>query len=279
MPTTTETLDLSSTDTSNANITNVGIELEYPVGGGDDYLFYGNGSSSLRREVGRNEDWVIPDTTIPVGQMTGDHVGAEITSDILDLHSEDPFIWYEQSIAAAEAMGYPFAATGYGYTNFGLHHHLSEMTEEQATAIEEFCAEPWTRVFFCTSVRPGSIDPWRHGGVGSQTTNNIWAVCGTARRASVEDQHYEFRLPEPMPVEQYELFLDFLRRLDLFGIDNAREFVAEKVVQKDERLAAIQQYQQLREENDDFPSQNGIEHRNSYNQEAAEFLVELMGDA
>lgn len=275
MPTTTETLDLSSTDTSNANITNVGIELEYPVGD----LFYGDDSSSLRREVGRSEDWVIPDTTIPVGQMTGDHVGAEITSDILDLHSSDPLIWYRQSIERAEDMGYPFAATGYGYTNFGLHHHLSEMEQEQAAAIEEFCAEPWTRVFFCTSVRQGSIDPWRHGGVSRQSHDERWGVCGTARRVSRDSQHYEFRLPEPMPVEQYELFLDFLRRVDLFGIDNAREFVAEKVVQKDGRLAAIQQYQQLREENDDFPMQNGIDHRNEYDQRAAEFLVELMGDA
>jgi hypothetical protein len=280
MPVETETLDVSSIDTTDGDITDVGIELEYPVASGDrEALLYGDDSSSLRREVGTSNPWHPTSADAGWGQMTRDHVGAEITSPRLSLHSDEPETWYSGSIERAEELGYPFAPTGYGYTNFGLHHHLSDVTEDVANEIEAFCAEPWTRVFFCTSVRAGSIDPWRHGGVAPQTSEGNWAVCGTARGVRGRGTHYEFRLPEPMPPEQHELFLDFLRRVDLFGIDNAREFVAEKVVQRDERLAAIRQYKLLRDQNDDFPSENGIEHTNQHDQEAAEFLVELMGDA
>jgi hypothetical protein len=280
MPVETETLDVSSTDTSNADITDVGIELEYPVAPeDDDYLFYGQTSNSLRDEVGVGETWYPATSDAGWGTMTRDHVGAEITSPRLSLHSDEPERWYHGSIEHAEDMGHRFAATGYGRTNFGLHHHLSDVSPEVSDAIEEFCAEPWTRVFFCTSVRAGSIDPWRHGGVSPQTSPDNWPVCGTARGCTAADRHYEFRLPEPMPPEQHELLLDFLRRVDLFGIENAREFVAEKVVQRDERLAAIQQYQQLREDNPDFPQHDGSDYRNEYDEQAAEFLMELMGDA
>jgi hypothetical protein len=237
---TTETPTTTATRTAsdNPDLANIGVELEYPVA--RDRIPAPAGvadtSNQLRGEYQR-EDWLTESFPDDGGYMGSDHTGAEITSGILSIHSDQPEDWYRASIAEAESAGYPFAATGYGRTVFGLHMHVSDIDDSQRSAIANACNNEWARVFFCASIDENSLDPWRHGGV-----RNPGAPFRGPR--SGNRQHYEFRLPEPMLQDHFGLVMDFWRMAE-DDVDAAIDFAREIVYDRDERLTSIQQYQQL----------------------------------
>lgn len=252
-----ETPEIDATE--HHEIDTIGVEFEYPLGDGTPSD--GTNSRNLYDEIGYN-DWVLPDSVprrVPRGEMTSDHVGAEITSAQMNLHSDEPELWYAGTIQQAEEMGYPFARTGYGSTTFGLHMHLSEIPAGKAEALYEMCQEPWMKVFVCTSLSEESCDPWRHGGVNSSNINgsrgfNESQYCVSARRGR---GHYEWRLPEPMAMDHFMVVMNFLRRLEDFGAENAEEYARGLVEDADSRLTAVKQYRMMEQSDDyDFPNES-----------------------
>jgi len=270
-----------TTTSDEADIDTIGIEFEYPVSPHrDGEMIPGNGDRSrgLRDNVGTTNDWHL-DIDVPTGEMTSDHVGAEITSAPLDLHSRDPERWYAATIDRATDMGYPFATTGYGETVFGLHMHLSEVPREKAEALYELCQEPWMRLFVCTSLSESSLDPWRHGGVSDA------GLCGdrsfSSQRVVNEvtfqsgDNRYEWRLPEPMAPDHLSVVMHFLRVLESEGIDAARDYAYELVHERDPRLTAVKQYRHLSESHDDWPYSTTVGEDTSTDPFVAEYVRDL----
>lgn len=270
----------------NYDIDKIGIEFEYPVAEDPDNYpaTYGGSSGGFRRTVGTGRLNGLS------GSMTREHTGTEVISDILPLHTDEPIDWYNSVIELGEDNGYPFAGCGVGATNFGLHLHLSNVPQAKAEAIDQMCYQPWAGVFFCSSVRPEEVDPWRHGGVNfrnpdfdrnrnGQTYGSMMTI-GFPR----EQGHYEWRFPEPMKPEHLELVLEFLRTIEVGGAEAAREFALRHVEQRNEALTPIDQYQKIRERRGgDWPREEyiGCRYDNcDYDEcnERAEYLARLMGD-
>lgn len=287
----------------------VGVEFEYPVAERPRIVPVSNALESydLRYEV--EDEWLldhVPD--VPNGHMTGDHVGAEITSSPMLLHTTQPEVWYNATIERAEQMGHPFAAVGrHESTNFGLHLHLSPLTDEKAEALYELAQTDWARVFFCASVNSRGADPFRHGGCEDpwrarwwnggeydarethdgemETTTSILRGCGNRTDVSYNGDiggHYEFRLPEPMLPDHFSAVLHFLRLLDVDGPERAEEYASELVYEANPILTPVQQYERLSNDPEWFDgafSHNmgrPVNRRN--NSDAAEFMAGIMGD-
>ena len=264
-------------------IDTVGIEFEYPTVASTSQetpWMDAARSRSLRDAVGVHNDWILEgvvDNNIPIGKMTSDHVGAEITSDQLRLHSTEPELWHAGTIETATEMGHPFAPTGLGETNFGAHLHLSEIPPEKAEFLYEISTEPWFRMFVCTSMKPGQVDPWRHGGVSSRDMREgrpfdaqyIVKPChGTG--------HYEWRLPEPTDPQHFAAIMHFLRLLDIDGTEAAQEYAENLVFGGDTRLMAVRQYNYLKDNYDTFP--HGVAHRDERytTPEVADRIIDIM---
>lgn len=234
---------------------NIGIELEYPLAANADDApaTYGRNSSALRDQYRQsNHHWPVAGFGDESGYMGRDHTGAEITSGILDLTTDEPERWYRASIEEAEQAGHPFAATGQGDTNFGCHYHLSELPDEGADLINEVTNTRWGVVFFTASIMQNSLDPWRHGGVGNVPDNN---ACRSRRDREGYTDHYEFRLVEPVQVEHFDLIMEFLRLVADGEYEHARDFAYELVMSCDERLTPFKQYQMYKERLDDWPTE------------------------
>jgi len=280
------------------DITNIGIELEYPVGDGIASCASATRSGGLydewRNEHGR--DWTLPDFNGYMGYMGSDHTGAEVTSGILDLHSDQPEEWYVKSINQAEDMGYPFAMTGSGDTNFGLHLHLSDVPREKAKFVYEMCQEPWALTFFCSSVSRESLCPWRFGGVNSSgllgnrrfddesppaEESYNQRIMNHYANDSEYDGHYEFRLNEPTHPDHFAAVCHFFRLLDVAGVNAAYEFAYDMVYDADDRLTPVKQYKYLYDSYNQFPRDAAIddEQRNSEAAAAAaRELYEIMAE-
>lgn len=269
--------ELSSTDTDEPtpDMDSIGIELEYPIARTPDMIPAGTaGNSSSAREHFRSVEsnsWFEGRFGGEGGYVGRDHTGAEITSGVLDLHSSQPDDWYHDSIEAVEAEGYPFAASGAGSTNFGLHMHVSEINEDQRNFIRDVCGNEWARVFFCASVDRGSADPWRHGGVRS--VSQPWRGP-----RNPGPNHWEFRLPEPGLPEHVSLMVEFLRLVSYERFEEAREFARELVYDRDERLTPVAQYRQLSEEYDSWPDEDAMDGTGRTTPAAAEWFVDLMNE-
>lgn len=234
---------------SEVSFNHFGTELEYPVASNPDRVPYGGAqySSNLRNHFGRGEDWHIDEAGISQdsyrGHIGSDHVGAEIRSSVLDLHTEQPEVWYYRSIERAEEAGYPFAARGNGSTNFGLHMHLSSLSDEQVDFISELSTDPVMAVFVCTSVGyRNDLCPWRRGGGGSSRFDPDRDSGWIGRnRVGDDPDNYEWRLPEPMLPAHFGMVMHFLRLVSLEEFDEAEEYVRDRVNSRDDRITSIQQ--------------------------------------
>lgn len=248
------TSPVASLDTETTpDLQRIGIELEYPLLSERADLpapaALASSSGAVRSHFGRGNGWLTASPDDYNGYVGSDHVGAEITSGILELHEGEPERWYNESIQNVEDAGYEFAASGYGSTTFGLHMHMSELSEDAVEYIDAMCESEWARVFCCASVSENSLDPWRHGGVRDP------ANSFRARRGS---GHYEWRLPEPMLPDHFSMVMEFLRTMAHGEYEAAEEYAREAVMQKDSRLTPIQQYEILDSELDDFPSERAF---------------------
>lgn len=250
----------------------LGVELEYPVAPSVD----ASPAASARRSEDLYEQYGGASSWEEGGRFQHEHTGVEISSPILDIHSEEPEEWFEATVAACESYGHPFAATGWGDTNFGMHQHISNLTSDEADKIRSACSNEWARVFWCTSVNHNSVDPWRHGGVGSpgepfSTFDPRGAGSGPTESSGY---HWEFRLPEPALPEHFSLMANFWRITARDSIEAAIDYARERVHERDARLTAVQQYQQLREERDDWPDEDAFSER--CDRSVGEWFVDLM---
>lgn len=290
--TTTITAEAQPTTTSIANtetqpdFNTIGIEFEYPIGDtsyteGPD--LYGHNSSGL---VGAN--WELGIDGVPDCEQAGsDHIGAEVRSPVFDLHTTQPEQWFVGSIEHAENNDAPYAANGSGYTNFGLHMHLSQLTDEQRDFIADLSTnEVWMRVFVTSSISGTSADPWRHGGVAGSEIN---PHSPTGNRRTIQsanvannlrhyERHYEWRLPEPMMPSQFSMVMHFLRLVSLNEFEEAEEYARDAVMRADERLTPVMQYEMAKQQNDDFPFNGALDQDRYTDDFAAEFMANIMGD-
>jgi len=272
---------VQSASRSDFELDTIGIEFEYPVARSADNApaTYAERSRNLQAtmpgypwELDENED------DIPTGYMGRDHVGAEITSAELNLHTTRPEVWHYRTIQKATELGYPFAATGYGDTVFGQHLHLSSLPRRKAEALFDMSQEDWFRMFVCSSLSPTSLDPWRHGGVTSRDIGGAEFMGGNQTIVVEcpygEPDHYEWRLPEPMLPEHFGMVMHFLRLLETDGAEEARSYAREAVWDTDNRLTAVQQYR-LYDRRDAWSGREQ-EPDNQTDSSAARFVAGLM---
>lgn len=272
----------------------VGVEFEYPIAdsAANAPATFARTSSPARDCFDYHEP-VTAIEGVPGGELQREHTGVEIPSAQLDLHSMEPEVWYNGIINELEAAGHPFAASGAGDTNFGLHTHLSELPPEDAQGLFDMSQEHWFRIFVCSSVMPESADPWRHGGVSSMEidphTNTEFdgQYVVNARENRFDDSvpdrqagHFEWRLPEPMMPEHFQLFMRFCRILSLEGHAEAKAFARDLVEAGDDRLTAIRQYRMYKERlGENWPNAEargtGSNSRPRADTGAAEALVEF----
>lgn len=287
-----DTPDLTDADVSSElsdaepNFNSIGIELEYPVAEIEGDVPVSNPQSSQELNNLYNGSYSggdeVPAGSAPNGVMTSDHVGAEIVSDVLDLHTTEPEVWYTETIKTAEADGYPFAANGRGGTSFGLHMHVSSLTSDQRDALYEMACEPWMRLFVCSSMSENSADPWRHGGVtsnhfGSGRSNGQSSMLNDySGRGQAADNsgHYEWRLPEPMLPGNLAMVMHFLRLISLGDYEEARSYAKGRVEEADRRLTSVQQFMAL-----DSPEwrEQAVEDGSYTDPRMAEYTIEMYG--
>jgi len=242
----------SGTDTqASFDLDTIGIEFEYPVARSAERApaTYAERSRAFDNAYPPGSDeWTLNENEadIPTGYVGSDHVGAEVTSAELNLHTTQPEVWHYRTIQKATELGYPFAATGYGDTVFGQHLHLSSLPRRKAEALFDMSQEDWFRMFVCSSLSPTSLDPWRHGGVTSRDIGGAEFMGGNQTIVVEcpygEPDHYEWRLPEPMLPEHFGMVMHFLRLLETDGVEEARDYAYERVHEADDRLTAVQQY-------------------------------------
>lgn len=265
-------------DTDINQIGRIGIELEYPIADNADNApaTRARNSGDLRRHP--NYSTFVDLGVVGGGHPGSDHVGAEIGSPILDLHSEQPEQWYVRAIRQAIDLGFPFAACGYGDTVFGLHFHIDSLDTDEWHALSEMMCEDWSRAFFCASVRPDNASPWRGSGVGSPCFRDESYTPGHADHRG-PDGHYEFRLPEPGLPDHVSMMFHFFRLMEHDGPEAARQYARSRVEERDPRLTGIQQFRAFEERYDDFPERavQNLSGRSSDEEYARHFAEEIMG--
>lgn len=212
----------------------VGIEFEYPAAPGwseeEKYTTYGRRTRSEADTIRREErGWTHGGSAGWDGT-----VGIEITSPVLD--AADGWKWYADTKDRVEnEYGIPLAPTGLMESSTaGLHIHLSPISRDEAKALYELSTTSWAKAFFCSSiVSENGTNQWpvfRSGNrppdsgycrfEGWDSTNHY--NCTNQRRGD----HWEWRLPEPMSVDNFEHVMEFLVRFheDIeLGVQYAQE--------------------------------------------------------
>lgn len=243
MPNATSDEDLTRYDELN-----YGIEVEYPVSpdpAGPTMTRRANSSSQFKTEWRDNNGSGMPHG----GSMGGDPtVGAEITSPITEGY-EDAASWYRRTLAEARDFGYPHEPTGLmgsgeGSTA-GLHLHLSPLTRSEARDLYEMSTEPWMKVFVCSSITTETNPP--RATVFRQNYCDFRGFDGggyaAVRSRAGGTGHYEWRLPEPMTADHFDMVAEFLHRFKSEGRSAAETYARNLVDEAHEDLTAVQRYE------------------------------------
>lgn len=236
----------------------LGVEIEYPTMANDKARLTGAG---------------VPDTSIPedTGRYLDHHLGGEITSERIGdstrgteirtpddgLHYEDIIEWYKLTLDELEEQSVAMEPTGvFGESSAGLHIHISPITEETARELWRISQEPWMHIFACSSIvlreqlgsrvldAPVLRSPTFSDWCNLDEFSNSTSPFGTDHTASVNRHHdggvghFEWRVPEPMEPESFELLIGFLARF-LRDPDDASVEAKAKVYNGDERLTSV----------------------------------------
>lgn len=191
------------------------------------------------------------------GQMTYERIGdreygIEARSPSGGVPYYDIADWYEHSVEEIEdKFGREMEPVGfYGDTTAGLHIHLSPLTEEQARSFYHVSQEPWMKVFCGASLAnrdhdggevclfPVSRSDGKRGTNYCEDSFDKWHHSCVNKHRKGGVGHYEWRLPEPMGPDHFDLLVEFIVRF----LDNENQAVewAENVVREgDDRLTSV----------------------------------------
>ncbi len=233
--------ELSRTPFGDTNLT-VGTEVEAPLSesGSVTYTDCGYSSSSivsdLRTEYGGR-------TQYPDGEIGRDPTaGIEIRS--YPMSTEELADWYDYTVRNIRET-HSYEPTGYagpdsGATSFGLHIHISPLSRSTAEALYELSILPWFQNFVCTSItREHTAQVFRSSycgmsfDPGPRSSNNVVTMC------EPEENHWEWRMPEPMEPENFNLVMRFLELLQSEGKDAAKEYAKTFVYSADDALTSV----------------------------------------
>lgn len=232
-------------DPTDSNL-RVGIEVEYPkVGDGEYMVTRGNGTSSLQSQMPP-----LPNSMDARREYDGT-VGLEIVSGVL--HLEDAKNWY------ADVLDYVGGEHGVYYqpsglmnngSTAGMHLHLSELSREKAEDLYEISRTPWAKVLFCSSVAmsdDSAVLPVFRGGQYCQMNLGREHYDCVNNRGS---GRYEWRLPEPVTVEHWEILAKFLTIFEN-STEKAIEYAQEVLDDGDDRITSIQRAEAIGMDLDD----------------------------
>lgn len=197
--------------------------------------------STVRSDYGGSGGW-------PDGNIGSDPTaGIELRSD--PMSTDDLRDWYRMSIAELskysphEPCG--VSVSGDRASTIGLHLHFSgDMFEgsdgrRKGEALYELSQEPWFKLFACSSIAddPGSktYQVFR----SSYCSMNYTDHSSNSVVNRVNDDHFEWRLLEPVTPDHFDLVLDFFEIFADEGIDEARDFARGLVDDFDHRLTAV----------------------------------------
>lgn len=229
---------------------NLGIEVEWPRTKGEKYKYRGLPSNDLRRHV----DPSVVRRGRPVYDGT---VGLEVVSNTIS--AEDAPGWYADVIHSIEnEYGEQYEPVGLmdGGNTAGTHIHISPLSAEKARRLAELSQEPWMHVFACSSIAvddDNSITwPVFRGGTYCelQYADHHEHYYVVNRRGN---DHFEWRLPEPMVPEHMELMVEFLDRF-IDSEERAIQFVQELLDSGDERITAIRRAEHVGMDIDEMPT-------------------------
>lgn len=235
---------------------NVGIELEWPMSTEPDTTMIKPAKKSRGLYDRINDDPDYPGSDLRAGGnvTTDPSVGTELVSGPRPgsrggISPERAREWYQEAFDIAQSHNYAHEPTGMlnenNYTA-GLHIHISEWDEEKARRLYDVSTQNWMHIFACSTITetPGSAD------VGVFRGNRYCKSTFDRERYSVVHSvdatagHYEWRLPEPMGLEHFDLLMEFLERFHTDEVE-AVEWAQDLVMDADERLTAIKRASNL----------------------------------
>lgn len=235
----------------------MGAEIEFPTRreGSEPLTSVG----VLREEVAREMDGAIEHSL--GGEVTSERIGSlthgtELRTPDGGIPYRDLPEWYRLTIEEVEERTpYDFEPVGITEgTTAGVHVHVSPITIEQAEKLWELSQEPWIHVFASTSIandrngRDVDFYPVLRSGDGTSgsgfsnycqlegfDTNHSSAV--NAHRSGGVG-HYEWRIPEPMHPENFDLIVKFIAKF-MNDPEEAKRWARSLVLQADSRLTSV----------------------------------------
>ena len=227
----------TATTTPVSNELNLGIEVEYPTSQTHETTYELAAEGSHEIEDGVRFGFA------PAGTVGYDlTAGVEVTSNVLNVDDDNPAGWYRDAIYELNQYA-PFEPCGVttdsdrSASTIGLHIHLSELSEDEAETLYEFSTQPWMQLFACSSITPDTEQVFRSSYCRLSGFNN--GRSSAVRYDSRGQNHYEWRLPEPMTPEHFELVVEFLEKFKFESPEAARDFAQELVQDGDKRLTSF----------------------------------------
>lgn len=229
----------------------VGTEIEYPIAPNNETTFTepGQYSGNIRDTLRREFEW-------PNAQVGNDPTAGVEVRNIEPVSPMRLAEWYEESISKMKRVA-AFEPTGYANgsgnaSSFGLHIHISPLTEEQARGLFNLSQEPWFKPFVCTSIVSGNEETYqvfrnRYCPMNINTGPHSSNDCVTYVE-NIPDQngdHWEWRLVEPMTIENFKLLMRFIEILQTEGIEAAGEYAKHFVQSADTRVTSIRRASEI----------------------------------
>lgn len=234
----------------------LGVEIEVP--------FRPRGAEPMTAMGVPSNDKSLHDTELshPLGgELTHEWIGGQVVDKVRGLEARTPdggvpyydlTDWYRCTVKEVEELaGRRMEPAGFfGKTTAGLHVHASPLTYDQAERLWELSQQPWMHVFAGTTIAGKDADGndvsvfpvvrsgWKDRHLKIEDFDKRHDSCVNKHRKGGTG-HYEWRVPEPMPPEHFELVVEFLVRF-CDDADSAASWAKSLVQEGDRRITAFQ---------------------------------------
>ena len=216
----------------------LGIEVEYPEALGPQMTMRKPAESSFDILNDVRDSFSNTSFRTEGNVMYDGTAGFEVASPVLD--ADDAHSWFDDAITELRTWE-PYEPTGLSTrgdpeaTSFGLHIHLSPLTDKQAKRLAEMSQEAWMQLFVCSSITAGS--DYEEDVNYSVFRNNDYCRLenfntghyDVVHQVGYGTDHWEWRLPEPVTVEHFGLIVEFLEKFYYDDPETAREFALDYV--------------------------------------------------